>query len=173
MSHPVSNQQAIAIRPHAPSDWFAIWHILAPVFRAGETYAIPVDISEADARRIWLDTPLQTFVAQDEAGQILGTYYLKPNQAGNGSHVCNCGYVVSDRARNRGIASCLCAHSLTVAKELGFRAMQFNCVVSANEVAVRLWQKHGFAIVGTLPGAFQHPQHGFVDAFVMYRTLDG
>lgn len=164
----MDDRTAIAIRTHAATDWPAVWQMLAPVFRAGETYAIPRDIREPDARRIWLDLPQQTFVAEDAAGTLVGTYYIKLNQAGPGAHVCNCGYVVSDRARNRGIASRMCAHSLALAKTLGFHAMQFNCVVSTNRVAVRLWQKFGFEIVGTLPGAFLHPQYGFVDAYVMY-----
>lgn len=159
------------IRAFEPNDWNAVWQILVPVFRAGETYALPTGIPEDDARAFWIDKPLQTFVAVDDAGALLGTYFIKPNQAGPGAHVCNCGYVVSDRARNRGIASRLCGHSLATARALEFRAVQFNCVVSTNEVAVRLWQKYGFEIVGTLPGAFFHPQQGFVDAYVMYLRL--
>lgn len=159
------------IRAFAAEDWSAVWEMLAPVFRAGETYALPPDLDEMAAREIWIGRPWQTFVAVDEADAMLGTYYIKPNQTGPGAHVCNCGYVVSDRARGQGIASRMCEHSQAVALQLGFRAMQFNCVVATNDVAVRLWQKHGFAIVGTLPGAFRHPLHGFVDAHVMNKQL--
>jgi ribosomal protein S18 acetylase RimI-like enzyme len=102
---------------------------------------------------------------------VIGTYKLKPNQPGLGNHVCNCGYVVSPHARGRGIASALCEHSQTEAQTMGYLAMQFNLVVSSNEVAVRLWQKLGFRIIGTLPGAFRHSQLGFVDAYVMYKHL--
>lgn len=162
----------IAIRPFEHSDWPSVWKIIEPVFRSGETYAFSTDISEAEARRAWIETPSVTYVAQDEEGAVLGTYYIKPNQPGLGSHVCNCGYIVAENARGRGVASLMCDHSQNEAKRLGFRAMQFNLVVSTNEGAVRLWQNLGFEIVGRLPGAFRHPRHGFVDAFVMYKRLE-
>jgi len=111
-------------------------------------------------------------VARDPSGAIIGTYYLKPNQPGLGSHVCNCGYVVSDRARGHGVATLMCVHSQQEAVRLGFRAMQYNLVVSTNDGAIRLWKKLGFDIVGTLPGAFRHPRMGFVDAFVMFKRVD-
>ena len=158
------------IRPATEADWPAIWLILEPVFRAGETYPYPRDIDEAGGRRAWMALPRMTCVAE-EAGQILGTYYIKPNQPGQGSHVCNCGYVVSSRARGRGVASALCEHSQQLGAELGFRAMQFNLVVSTNTGAVRLWQKLGFEVLARLPGAFAHPREGDVDALVMYKQL--
>lgn len=158
------------VREFRDSDWPAVWPLLRETFAAGDTYTFPPDISEAEARQAWIDAPLATFVAE-EAGEVVGTYFIKPNQPGNGSHVCNCGYVVSPRAKGRGIASAMCEHSQAFARERGFRAMQFNFVVSTNERAVKLWQRLGFEIVGRLPGAFRHPVHGFVDAFVMYKTL--
>ncbi len=161
----------VDIRPFASADWPEVWAILEPVFRAGDTYSFPADIDEAEAYRVWIELPVATFVAVDPAGCVLGTYYLKANQAGPGAHVCNCGYVTGDRARGRGVASALCEHSQRQAVEHGFRAMQYNMVVSTNAGAVRLWQRHGFEIVGTLPGAFRHPGQGFVDAYVMYKTL--
>ena len=162
----------MTIRPFDPTDWQEVWTILEPVFRAGETYAFPRDISEAAARSAWTDAPREAFVAvDDDTGRILGTYYLKPNHAGPGSHVCNAGYVVSTGARGRGVASNMCDHSQAVALERGFRAMQYNLVASSNEGAARLWQKLGFEIVGTLPGAFEHPALGFVDAHIMYKVL--
>ncbi len=164
---------AIEIRPYEINDWPSVWPILEPVFRAGETYAVPLDISEADARELWTVAPELVFVAGDDGGEILGTYFLKPNQAGPGDHVCNCGYVVSERARGRGLATAMCEHSQAEALRAGYRAMQYNLVVATNAGAVRLWQRHGFEIVGTLPAAFQHPTEGFVDAYVMYKTLIG
>lgn len=158
------------IRLFQPTDWEPIWSFMEPVFRSGKTYAYPPEISEAEAREIWTRLPLATFVAEED-GTILGTYFIKPNQPGPGSHVCNCGYIVSDQARGRGIASRMCEHSQAEALSRGFLAMQFNLVVSTNESAVRLWKKHGFEIAGTLPGAFRDPEAGFVDAFVMYKTL--
>lgn len=161
----------IRIRPYQPEDWPALWAIIEPVFRAGETYAVPRDISEQDAHRMWIELPRAVRVAVDDAGRITGTYTLKANQPGPGDHVCNCGYLVADHARGQGIAGEMCAHSLVLARELGFLAMQYNLVVASNEVAIRLWQKHGFAIIGTLPRAFRHPALGLTDAHVMYRLL--
>ncbi len=159
------------IRPFQQADWPAVWQMLEPVFRAGETYAFDPDITETDARRAWIDRPAATYVAEDAAGALVGTYTIKPNQQGPGSHVCNCGYITAASARGQGVASQMCVHSQEEARRLGFRAMQYNLVVSTNEGAVRLWQKHGFAIAGRLPGAFCHPHFGFVDAFVMFKTL--
>ena len=163
----------LTIRQYAPGDWPALWSIMEPVFRAGETYAYDPAITEAEAQRVWIELPAATYVAVDEAGMLLGTYYIKPNQPGLGAHVCNCGYIVAAAARGQGIASRLCEHSQEEARRLGFRAMQFNLVVSTNTGAVRLWQTLGFPIVGTLPGAFNHPRLGYVDAYVMYKQLSG
>ena len=159
------------IRPFKAQDWAAVWRIIEPVFRAGETYAFAPDISEAEARQVWIEAPMATFVALDEHEDMLGTCYIKPNQQGPGAHVCNCGYIVSANARGRGVASDMCRHSQQEALSRGFRAMQYNLVVSTNSGAVRLWKKHGFDVVGTLPGAFRHPRLGFVDAYVMYKQL--
>ena len=156
-------------------DWSAMWAILEPVFRAGETYAFAPDISEAEARRVWLEAPLATYVLRDGAGGgeggLLGTYYIKANQPGLGAHVCNCGYATAPAARGRGVASAMCVHSQDAARKAGFRHMQYNLVAASNKGAVRLWRKHGFEIVGTLPGAFRNVRLGFVDAHVMYKTL--
>ena len=160
------------IRAFERSDWPVVWAILEPVFRAGDTYSFATDISEKEAFNAWVETPTATFVAEDESGQILGTYYIKPNQSGQGAHVCNCGYVVAEAARGKGIASAMCEHAQKEAVSRGFRAMQYNLVVSTNTAAVRLWKKHGFVIVGTLPEAFRHPTQGFVDAYVMYKKLE-
>jgi ribosomal protein S18 acetylase RimI-like enzyme len=161
----------IDVRLFEEKNWPATWQIIEPVFRAGETYAFSPDIREEEARRVWIDAPEATFVAADADGEILGTYYIKPNQPALGAHVCNCGYIVAETTRGRGIASEMCRHSQQQAVERGFRAMQYNLVVSTNEVAVKLWNAHGFETAGTLPQAFRHPRHGFVDAFVMYKLL--
>lgn len=153
------------IRKAEPDDQEAIWRILKPAIRAGETYALPRDMSRAGALAYWLADEKHSFVAEKD-DRVVATYYLRANQA-DGGHVCNCGYVTDEAARGQGIARPLCEHSLKVARDLGFRAMPFNCVVSTNEGSVALWQKLGFDIVGTLPGAFHHPVEGDVDAFVM------
>ena len=161
----------IKIRPYNDADWPTVWKIMEPVFRSGETYAFATTIGEDEARKEWVDKPELTFVAEDGEGKIAGTYYLKPNQPALGAHVCNCGYIVAEEARGQGIATQMCEHSQKVALDYGFRAMQYNLVVSTNEGAVRLWQKLGFEIVGRLPGAFKHPRQGYVDALVMYKEL--
>ncbi len=161
----------ITVREFEQADWPEVWALIEPVFRLGDTYAFSTDISEAEAHGFWIEAPAATFVAQDDGGAVLGTYYIKPNQTGTGSHVCNSGYIVGESARGRGVATLMCEHSQREAVRRGFRAMQFNFVVSTNEGAVRLWQKLGYDIVGTLPGAFNHPTQGYVDAFVMYKQL--
>ncbi len=160
----------ITIRRAKPEDRDAIWFIIGPIIRAGETYTYDADWLKDDALAYWMGDDKHTFVAE-ENGQILGTYYLRTNQMGGGRHVCNCGYMTGEAARGRGLARAMCEHSMKVAPELGYKAMQFNFVVSANEVAVGLWKRLGFDIVGTLPKAFNHPRLGLVDAYVMYQWL--
>ena len=161
----------ISIRRYQESDWSAIWPMLHATFAAGETYAYAPQTSEAQARHSWIEAPAATYVACADDGQVLATYYLKANQPGLGSHVCNCGFVVSPTAEGRGIASAMCEHAQREAVTMGFLAMQFNLVVATNERAVRLWKKLGFAVVGTLPGAYRHQRLGLTDALVMYKTL--
>ncbi len=172
-SHPGGSHEhggVLNIRKAEASDAAAIAAIVLPTIRDGATYALDPNMTEADALAYWMATDKETFVAED-GGVIVGTYYLRANQAGGGQHVCNCGYMTNVVATGRGVARRMCLHSMDHARSLGFRAMQFNFVVSSNERAVRLWQSLGFAIVGRLPLAFRHPTAGFVDAFVMYRHL--
>ena len=158
------------IRPATGRDHDAIWTIFEPVIRAGETYTRPRGASREEALAYWFAPGCEVFVAED-ADTIVGTYALRSNQAGGGAHVANCGYLVATAAEGRGVGRAMCEDSLRRAKAQGFRAMQFNFVVASNERAVRLWQSCGFEIVGRLPGAFNHPGLGFVDALVMYRAL--
>lgn len=158
------------IRKAEAADAPAIAAILIPTIREGTTYALDTNMSEADALAYWFGPDKETFVAEED-GVIVGTYYIRPNQAGGGRHVCNCGYMTSRTATGRGIARGMCAHSLEHARTRGYRAMQFNFVVSTNERAVKLWQALGFEIVGRLPLAFHHPTAGDVDALVMYQRL--
>ena len=159
------------IRPATEDDAAAIWAVIAPAIRAGETYALARDLNEADAISYWMGRDRKAFVAEEEDGRVLGTYYLKANQAGGGDHVANCGYITHPEAKGRGIARRMCEHSLEQARARGFRAMQFNFVVSTNESAIRLWQSLGFETVGRLPLAFRHPVLGYADALVMFRPL--
>lgn len=158
------------IRFAREDDADAIWSIIGPTIRAGETYALPRDMSREAALAYWLGADRETFVAEDQ-GRIVGTYYIRANQAGGGAHVCNCGYMTAADSTGKGVARKMCAHSLDHARRRGFRAMQFNFVVSTNERAVRLWQALGFEIVGRLPGAFDHPRLGHVDALVLFQAL--
>ena len=161
---------SLAIRAARPDDADAIWRILEPVIRAGETYTLPREMPRAEAIAYWFGADRESFVAED-GGAILGTYYLRANQSGGGAHVANCGYMTAAEASGRGVAAAMAEHSFAIARERGFRAMQFNFVVATNGRAVALWERLGFAIVGRLPGAFAHPALGDVDALVMYRVL--
>jgi ribosomal protein S18 acetylase RimI-like enzyme len=158
------------IRPAADADKNAIWTIMEPIILAGETYCLPRNMDKESALAYWLSHEREVFVAEDN-GQIVGTYCLQANQKGGGAHVANCGYMTAVSTTGRGVARAMCAHSLDRARARGFRAMQFNFVISTNERAVRLWQSFNFEIVGRLPEAFQHPTRGYVDAYIMFRNL--
>jgi ribosomal protein S18 acetylase RimI-like enzyme len=166
----VDNGKVPLIRPAGLDDHDAIWAIVEPVVRAGDTYTLARDISREDALAYWFSDAHEVFVAE-EAGQVIGSYYLRANQAGGGSHVANCGYMTAPASRGRGVAGAMLEHSLAHARMRGFRAMQFNFVVSTNERAIRIWLAYGFETVGRLPSAFRHPELGFVDALVMFREL--
>ena len=158
------------IRAATPADASAIWRIIEPVIRDGETYALDRDLGEAEAVAYWMGADRETFVAEEDSA-ILGTYYLRPNQSGGGAHVCNCGYVTAIEASGRGVATAMCRDSLERARERGYRAMQFNFVVSTNTRAVDLWQSLGFHEIGRVPGGFLHPRAGYVDALILFREL--
>ncbi len=159
------------IREYQAADWPAIWPLLHATFLAADTYTFSPQSTEQEIRRAWIEVPANTFVACDSDERILGTYFIKPNQPSLGAHVCNCGYVVASEAQGQGVATLMCEHSQAEALAMGFRAMQFNFVVSTNVRAIRLWEKLGFSVVGRLPGAFCHPQLGYTDALVMFKTL--
>ena len=160
----------VSIRKAEDHDDAPIWRILEPVIREACTYTLPPEMSERDALRFWRATTHEVFVAEYD-GEIVGTYFMRPNQSGGGAHVANCGYITAPWAGGRGIGRAMCVHSVEHARARGYRAMQFNFVVSTNERAVRLWQACGFEIVGRLPQAFRHPRDGYVDALVMYQTI--
>lgn len=160
------------IRQATPADSDAIWDIFRSVVVTGDTYAFDPDISRDDALAYWLHPSNWIYVAERE-GDVVGTYILKANQPGLGAHVANAAFMVSPLARGFGVGRAMGEHSLSEARRLGFRAMQFNFVVSTNASAVGLWQQLGFKIVGTLPGVFRHSEKGFVDAYVMFRSLTG
>ncbi|MEO9385631.1 GNAT family N-acetyltransferase [Chromobacterium phragmitis] len=159
------------IRPMTPGDFAAFWPIFRDIAAARETYAFDPDMGQEDARALWCEAPLESWLAEED-GAILGSYFLKANAAGPGGHVGNCGYMVAPAARGKGVARAMCEHSQRRARERGFLALQFNSVVATNEAAVALWQKLGFDIVGRLPRAYRHAAHGLVDCLVMYKWLE-
>ena len=161
----------VEIKLAQDDDFEKIWPIIHEVLKKGDSYPCAADTTKAEAFQIWMKYPQATYIAISES-EILGTYYIKANQPGLGSHVCNAGYMVASRARGKGIGRAMCNHSLTEARKLGFKAMQYNLVVSTNQGAVKLWRDLGFEIIGTLPKAFKHSKKGLVDAFVMYQWLD-
>lgn len=160
----------MTIRRAEEADFDAIWRIFREVVRRGDTYTYDPETTREQAHSIWMSGEHATYVACVD-DRIVGTYILKPNQPGLGSHVANAGYMVSIDGRGKGVGRAMCEHSLEEARRAGFHAMQFNIVVSTNESAVALWKKCGFSIVGTLPRAYRHRELGLVDAYVMHRFL--
>lgn len=165
-------KEELTIRPARVEDFDALWPILRGVIRAGDTYSLDPDMNRDATFDYWMKTPRATYVAILN-GVPVGTYYIRTNQKGGGAHVCNCGYIVDPRSRGHGIARKMCEHSQVEARALGYRAMQFNFVVSTNTGAIGLWQSLGFDTVGRLPRAFDHPRQGLTDALVMYKWLNG
>jgi len=162
---------SMKIRPGTDADRDAIWNIFHEVAATGDTYALDPNISREDALAYWFAPGTHTYVAEQPAIGVAGSYILRPNQSGGGSHVANAAFMVSANVRGQGIGRAMVEHCLSEARRLGFRAMEFNFVISTNVAAIRLWQELGFKIVGTLPGAFHHPDKGYVDVHVMYRSL--
>ena len=161
---------ALKLRLAYPEDGPDLWDILRPAFRAGDSYAVDRDISQSAALRYWTEGEKTTYLAM-RSDQALGSYYIRPNQPGAGAHVCNCGFVTHPQARNQGVARTMLEHALKTAKAASYAAMQFNFVLASNAAAIHLWQSYGFAEVGRLPRAFEHPALGLIDALVMHRSL--
>lgn len=159
------------IREATSGDHESVWTIFHEVVARGDTYTIDPKISRDDALKYWFADGNHVYVAEQDR-HVFGTYILRANQGGPGAHVANAGFMVSANARGRGVGRAMAEHCLNEARRLGFREMQFNFVVSTNEDAIHLWKKLGFEIVGALPGAFKHPDRGYVDAYVMFRSLE-
>ncbi len=156
----------LSVAEQTEQDWPDAWSVLAPAFRAGESYPLPRNVSEADAKKYWIKADGYNAVARDVSGGIVGVYYLRPDQGGPGDHICNAGYVIAEAVRGKGYAVALCRHSQEQALTMGFRGMKFNLVVVSNEAAIAAWQKAGMAIIGTVPRAFRHPRLGLVGAHI-------
>jgi len=160
----------LSIRAARFTDQESVWQALEPTVRAGESLPLPRDLTRQGALDHWFSARHEVFVAE-QAGTIVGSYYLRERRGGGGSHVANSVYVVSPSATGRGIAQAMGEHSLTRARERGFSAIELDFVVVSEERRVKLWQRAGFRVVGTLPKAFQHPSLGAIDALVLYREL--
>lgn len=159
------------IRPFEPRDWPRVWPIIRQVVRAGDTYTYDPDLTEDEARALWIQEPPGLTVVAVEGDRILGTGKMGPNRAGPGSHVANASYMVPGDARGRGVGTALCRYSLEWAHDEGYAGMQFNAVAASNRGAVEIYRRLGFEIVGTVPGAFAHPTLGRIGLHIMYRDL--
>jgi len=158
------------IRAATEADHDAIWNIFHEIVAAGDTYVFDPQMSREEALAYWFRADTHTYVAEKD-GRVLGTYILRPNQLGPGSHVANAAFMVASDAQGSGVGRKMAEHCLDEARRMGFRAVQFNFVVSTNAPAIHLWEQLGFKIVGALPGAFHHPDQGYVDVYVMYCSL--
>lgn len=158
------------IRPATATDVAPLWAIYHEIVIDGRTYPNPADTSEAEFRDAWFEEAHATIVAEID-GRVVGGYKLRPMQPGRGAHVVNASYIVDAAYRGQGIGRAMVLHSLEQARALDYRAIQFAFVVSTNSGAIRLYEDLGFTIVGTVPDAFEHPDHGLVAAHVMHRRL--
>ena len=162
--------EKIKITPATSADEERIWALLQPVFSAGDTYAVDPLIDREAAIAYWIEADKTAFILRIE-GQAVGTYYIRPNQPGGGAHICNCGFITAPSARGKGVARRMLDHALIEAKQQGYRAMQFNFVLTSNQRALSIWQRNGFATIGRIPQAFLHPKQGYVDALILHRSL--
>jgi len=158
-------------RADKETDYDKVWEIFESVIASGDTYVFDPRTPKSSLEKHWFADYMDTFVAEDESGAILGTYIIKPNQIDLGNHVANCSYMVNPEYHGKGTGKLLCEHSINFAKEKGYLSIQFNIVVSTNEAAVKLWQKFGFEIIGTTPKGFRHKALGLVDTYIMFRHL--
>lgn len=165
----------VTIRQVAPdpqgADRSALIGVLLPAFRAGDSFAVDPEIDADDAVSFWCAPGKTVFLAQDAAGEVLGTYAIRTNQDGGGAHVCNCSYATAKAVQGKGVGRAMLTHSIETARAMGYRAIQYNFVVSTNTRAIRTWQHAGFETVGRLPDAFKHPTEGYVDAIIMMLDL--
>ena len=163
-------QESPLIRRAKEADKEVIWEIISHVISKGDTYAFPPNSLKEDMLLYWYAKGTYTYVAEVN-GEVAGTFIFKANQPGQGSHVANASFMVHPEYHGKGIGQALGEAALLEAKKSGFLAMQFNLVVSTNTAAKNLWDKLGFTTIGRLPKAFNHPQSGLVDAFIMHRFL--
>lgn len=160
----------IEIRTASESDKPAVWQIIKPVIARGDTYVFDPNTPEDEMIDYWFAPEKYVYVAEVD-GHVVGTFWLKANQPGLGSHVCNAAYMVAPDEAGKGIGRAMAEYSLDEARRLGFTAMQFNFVVKSNTAAVKLWLSIGMEIIGEIPDAFDHRELGMTNALIMYRNL--
>ena len=161
----------MTIRSATAEDWPRIWPIFDATVQAGETYAFPMDLAMESAQGWWMEQPPGQTVVLEDGDRILGTAKMGPNRPGHGDHIGTASFMVAPEARGRGVGRALGEYVVQWHRDQGYRGIQFNAVVETNTAAVRLWRSLGFEIVGTVPGAFRSPTHGFVGLHVMYLSL--
>ena len=161
---------SILIRPAETKDLAIIWQMWKTIMEQKIYYPYDDSFTRADIEKSWVNLKNHTYVAEQDAA-IVGAYIFKANQPGYGGHIANAAYMVNTKKRGQGIGHLLCAHSLKMAKEAGYRGMQFNLVVSTNKGAIKTWLDNGFEIIGTVPEGFYHIEQGYVDAYIFYRKL--
>lgn len=161
----------LRIRHATPVDWPSIWPFWRDIVAAEDTYVYPTDLDSDGARDLWFgEPPTEVWVAEADDG-IVGSYHLGPNHSGPGAHIANVSYMVDARARGGGVGRQMVEHSIARAGEAGFRGIQFNAVAATNIYAVALYERLGFSVIGRIPGGFLHPEQGYVDLLIMYRSL--
>jgi L-amino acid N-acyltransferase YncA len=161
---------SITIRPSIEKDFNDIWEIFSDVIKGQDTFVFPPNMSYGHAKQYWMDFGNKVYVAEHN-NEIVGTYMLKPIHSGNGNHIGNASYMVSSKFRGKSVGKLMGQHCIEESKKLGYSAIQYNMVVSTNTVAVKLWKSLGFKIIATIPGGFRHRTKGFVDSYVMFKTL--
>ncbi len=158
------------IREAILDDHTAVWKIFKSVIETGENFVFDPKTKKESLGRLWFGDSMKTYVVVEDT-KILGSYYIKPNQPGLGSHIANCGYMVNTNSLGKGVGKLMCAHSIENSTKMGYKAIQFNMVVSSNKIAVKLWESFGFKIIGTIPDGFKHAKKGYVDTYIMHRKL--
>ncbi|MEU5832286.1 GNAT family N-acetyltransferase [Streptomyces diacarni] len=159
------------IRTSTAGDWPGIFGFYRKIMDEGQTYAFPQGQTLEEAHPWWMETPPGQTVVAVADGRIIGSAKMGPNKPGRGAHIATASFLVDPECRNRGVGRALGEYVIDWARQENYHGIQFNAVVETNEAAVRLWQSLGFKILGTIPGAFNHPTKGLVGQHFMFLPL--